>query len=81
MKLFYEFRCSRNGKCAHTEYLDYLVAGFCHVPLDKKLYTVPTGNSVNWLSVVGSALCAMDAQQLTEMGAVGMDELLDAVSD
>lgn len=81
MKLFYEFRCSRNGKCAHTEYLDYLVAGLCHVTLDKKLYTVPTGNSVNWLSVVGSALCAMDAQQLTEMGAVGMDELLDAVKN
>lgn len=79
MKLFYEFRCTRNGKCAHTEYLDYLVAGLCHVPLDKKLYTVPAGNSVNWLSVVVSALCAMGARKLTEMGTVGMDELLDAV--
>ena len=59
MKLFYEFRCTRNGKCAHTEYLDYLVASLCHVPLDKKLYTVPAGNSVNWLSVVVSTLCDM----------------------
>lgn len=81
MKLFYEFRCSRNGKCAHTEHLDYLVAGLCHVPLDKKLYTVPAGNNVNWLSVVVSALCAMGAQKLTEMGSIGMDELLDAVEN
>lgn len=81
MTLFYEFRCSRNGKCAHTEYLDYLVAGLCHVPLDKKLYTVPAGNSVNWLSVVVSALCAMGVQKLTEMGSIGMDELLDAVEN
>ena len=79
MKLFYEFRCTRNGKCAHTEYLDYLVASLCHVPLDKKLYTVPAGNSVNWLSVVVSTLCAMGARKLTEMGTIGMDELLDAV--
>ena len=81
MKLFYEFRCSRDGKCAHTEYLDFLVANLCHVPLDEKLYTVPAGNSVSWLSVVVSVLCAMGSQKLTETGYVGMDEFLDAVDN
>ena len=81
MKLFYEFRCSRDGKCAHTEYLDYLVASLCHVPYDRKLYTVPAGNSVNWLSVVVSALCAMGSQKLSEMKSIGMDEILEAVEN
>lgn len=81
MKLFYEFRCSRNGKCAHTEYLDYLVASLCHVPLDEKLYTVPADNSVTWLSVVFSTLCDMGYQKLSEMGTVGMDEFLEAVEN
>ena len=81
MKLFYEFRCLRDGKCAHTEYLDYLVADLCHVPHDKKLYTVPAGNCVNWLSVVVSTLCAMGSQKLTEMDHVGMDEFLGAVEN
>ena len=80
MKLFYEFRL-RNGKCAHAEYLDYLVAGLCHVPLDKKHYTVPVGNSENWLSIVVSALCVMGYKKLTEMDSVGMDEFLGAVEN
>ena len=50
-KLIYEFRCSRNGKCAHTEYLDYLVASLCHVPLDEKLYTTPAGNNIQFNKV------------------------------
>ena len=66
MKMYYEFRCSRNGKCAHTEYLDCLVASLCHVPLDEKFYTTPAGNNVNWLSLMQSTLYTMNPQVLEE---------------
>lgn len=79
MKLFYEFRCFREGKCAHTEYLDCLVASLCHVPLDKKQYTIPAGNSVNWLKLVMSSLCAIGSLKLKSMDTVDMDFFLDAI--
>lgn len=79
MKLFYEFRCTRNGKCAHTEYLDCLVASLCHVPLDDKQYTIPAGNIVNWLMVVVSSLHEFRSLKLGTMDIVEMDFFLDAI--
>lgn len=79
MKLFYEFRCSREGKCAHTVCLDCLVASICHVPLDEKQYTIPAGNSVNWLTLVVSSLHEIGSHKLKAMDTVEMDFFLDAI--
>lgn len=80
MKMYYEFRCSRNGKCAHTEYLDCLVASLCHVPLDEKFYTTPAGNNVNWLSLMQSTLYTMNPQVLEEH-PVDMGCFIEAVEN
>lgn len=80
MKMYYEFRCSRDSKCAHTEYLDCLVASLCHVSLDEKLYTTPAGNHVNWLSLVQSTLSSLNLQGL-ETHPVDMECFIKAVEN
>lgn len=79
MKLFYEFRCANNGKCAHTEYLDCLVASLCHVPIDEKRYTVPAGNNVNWLSLMLSILQTMKLE--TVNSPISMDTFIEAIEN
>lgn len=81
MKTVYEFRSSKNGRCAHFEYLDYLVAELCHVPLDEKLYTVPAGNSVNWLLLTNSIVCKMGVQRIRETQPIAMDYFIEAVEN
>lgn len=81
MKIYYEFRCTWNDKCAKKEHLDYVVASICHVPCDDRHYTVPAGNRVNWLQLIHSILSLKGEKYIEDHQPVEMDCFIEAVEN